>query len=417
MQKKKPHYAWVVCFSAVALYFGLAGIGINLYSVYQPFIIKEFGFTNTQMSLTNTLRHAASLTALFLVLPFYRKFKLKTGLLLSLCLSLCGYVCFLLTKGFAGFALGMLFVGFSGSLGGMVPLSMLMNRWFKKEITLAISLCSAATGMSMLGLPTLLAHVAENHGIKSAFLIAISLMMFFGLVALIFMRSDPEDMGLRPFGADETETENKKSGRTHGGRQKIVPGGLKKSSLPLIFLLAVLVGIPNGPGWSSMSLLTKEAGYSTSVMALTVSCMGVSLLVGKLCFGVLAEKISLYRVTLLYASVLTLSNTLLVLAEKSIFFLYPGACLFGACLPIGSIGMVTWVQDWFPPEKRDRMKQRLQSVYVTGTLGFSLLPGILADAFPNGYQLFYAFMILCTACIVFLIWKIYRQGEWTDSDD
>ena len=53
---------WLVCLGGAVMLFSSMGLGSNLYSVYQPYIIAQNAFTNTQASWIITTR------SLFIVL-------------------------------------------------------------------------------------------------------------------------------------------------------------------------------------------------------------------------------------------------------------------------------------------------------------------------------------------------------------
>ena len=48
-------YRWVICGCSAVLMFVTTGLSINVFSVYQPYIISQNQFTNTQGSLLVTV--------------------------------------------------------------------------------------------------------------------------------------------------------------------------------------------------------------------------------------------------------------------------------------------------------------------------------------------------------------------------
>lgn len=47
---RRPHYAWIICLGGALSLFAVMGMGINVFSVYQPYIIQLNGFSNAQGS-------------------------------------------------------------------------------------------------------------------------------------------------------------------------------------------------------------------------------------------------------------------------------------------------------------------------------------------------------------------------------
>lgn len=48
MTKNKPHYGWFVCLGCALLLFSTSGLTVNAFTVYQPYILRYNGLTNSQ---------------------------------------------------------------------------------------------------------------------------------------------------------------------------------------------------------------------------------------------------------------------------------------------------------------------------------------------------------------------------------
>lgn len=55
----RPHYAWIICLGGALSLFAVMGMGINVFSVYQPYIIQLNGFSNAQGSWITTTRSSS----------------------------------------------------------------------------------------------------------------------------------------------------------------------------------------------------------------------------------------------------------------------------------------------------------------------------------------------------------------------
>ena len=56
MHSRQSIRPWLVCLGGAVMFFVAIGLGSNLYSVYQPYIIVQNGFTNTQAAWIVTTR-------------------------------------------------------------------------------------------------------------------------------------------------------------------------------------------------------------------------------------------------------------------------------------------------------------------------------------------------------------------------
>ena len=84
---KRIHYAWWVCAGCALLIFCTAGLAVNAFTIYQPFILRGNGFTNAQSSLLITVRSLAAFFASILAEQVYRRLSPRTGMALGGILS------------------------------------------------------------------------------------------------------------------------------------------------------------------------------------------------------------------------------------------------------------------------------------------------------------------------------------------
>ena len=52
----RVHYAWVICLSGALMLFTSLGLGVNVFSVFQPYLLEYAGLSNTQGAWIVTVR-------------------------------------------------------------------------------------------------------------------------------------------------------------------------------------------------------------------------------------------------------------------------------------------------------------------------------------------------------------------------
>ena len=166
---KKLHYGWSVCLGCAMILFCTSGLAINTFTIYQPFILSQNGFTNTQSSAILTVRSLMCFLSMFLTGPYYRRLSLRTGMSLAGAVTAAGFALFGFARNFPSYCVSAAAVGLGYGLGTMIPIAMLMERWFFRKRTLALGLCSSVTGFSPLGIPTLLIRLIERLGLRAPF--------------------------------------------------------------------------------------------------------------------------------------------------------------------------------------------------------------------------------------------------------
>ncbi|MCI7159238.1 MAG: hypothetical protein MR999_07525, partial [Flintibacter sp.] len=54
--RTRPHRAWAVCLGCSLALFTVMGLGVNVFTIYQPWIIQVHQFSNAQGSWITTVR-------------------------------------------------------------------------------------------------------------------------------------------------------------------------------------------------------------------------------------------------------------------------------------------------------------------------------------------------------------------------
>ena len=75
--KNPPHRAWLVCLGGALAMFAVMGLGVNVFSIYQPEIIRLNGFTDAQGSWITTTRSLFILATLLCVNQLCARFGLR----------------------------------------------------------------------------------------------------------------------------------------------------------------------------------------------------------------------------------------------------------------------------------------------------------------------------------------------------
>ena len=162
---RRPHYAWIICLGGALSLFAVMGMGINVFSVYQPYIIQLNGFSNAQGSWITTTRSLFILAALLTVNQLCARLGLRLVMTLGVVLLSLSCFCFGLAASFFTYCLAAALTGLGYCYGGMVPLSLIISRWFRDRRSLALGLAAAGSGVSTIlvaGSSGAYFHVADH---------------------------------------------------------------------------------------------------------------------------------------------------------------------------------------------------------------------------------------------------------------
>jgi len=197
------HYAWVV---AAVTFFAMlttsAALGLPG-AMLQP-LSKEFGWTTDQLSSVFAVRFAlfgllGPFAAIFIARFGLRRIMVTAACLIAAAMALAPSV----TQLWQLFLLWGLVLGCGTGLTALVLGAMVANRWFTTNRGLVVGLFAASTATGQLVFLPAAAWLIEHLGWRYAVLPIVGACIAVGLLATLFMRDHPRDVGLRSYGEPE----------------------------------------------------------------------------------------------------------------------------------------------------------------------------------------------------------------------
>ena len=177
--------AWVVCLGCGLALFTVMGLGVNAFTVYQPYLLRVHGFTNAQGSWITTTRSLFTLAAMLTVNQLCAR--IGQRLVMTLGVELLALSCFSfgLADSFPLYCAAGALTGLAYGYGGMVPLSLAVGHWFRDRRGLALGLAAAGSGVSTIFVPTLITGFIQAHGMRAAFLLEGLAVLVLGLLVSV----------------------------------------------------------------------------------------------------------------------------------------------------------------------------------------------------------------------------------------
>ncbi len=208
-QETKIHYGWVVIFMGLLTTIAAHGFGRMSYTIILPAMKDGLQFNYTQLGLLGTGNFIGYLT--MAIIGGFLAARFGTRIVITLALVLMGVTMMLtgLAQSF-GFAFAMRLLTGLGNGAAYVPAMALGSAWFAMQKRgFATGIVSAGIGagtlISGLVVPPILAAFGQNGWRFSWYILGGAVLVTSGIV-YGFVRSRPDQMGLRPVGAEEMET-------------------------------------------------------------------------------------------------------------------------------------------------------------------------------------------------------------------
>ena len=394
----KPHYAWFICLGAALSLCVVMGLGVNIFTIYQPEIIALNDFTNAQGSWITTTRSLFILGTLLVVNQLCAKLGLR--LVMTLGMLMVGLSCFSfgMSTTFPMYCFSAALTGVGYCMGGMVPLSLIISNWFDSRRGLALGLASAGSGVVTIFAPAIITRLIQDFSLKTAFFCEGAFILFMAATAWFLLRSVPADKGLSPYRipGDCAPAAPVHSGQGHG-------------KLPITLLLAAcfLLGGPLGPAFSHLTVLFTTEGYDAMVVAGLISYMGLAISVSKIICGQMYDRLGGRLSNTWVLGGYLAGHLLCCLAfTQSTALAYLAITVFAFGISVSAVSPAVWARDLAAPADYAKTVRAITTAYTAGMLVMGPIPGILADRFGS-YIPAYLFFALCQLVLTLIIQGIY----------
>jgi len=255
---QKLHKAWKVCIGCSILIFCTSGLCVNAFSIYLPYILSYNNFTNTQISMLITARSFSAFVAMFLTGIFYEHVDLRKGMAMAGYLVAGSFLLYGLAKSYPMYFLSAIITGIGYGFGTMVPIGIMLNRWFRSDLSLATGICACVTGLSTLGLPSLIALSIEKNGLSETFIIESIIIVILITICYLLISSSPAKANCEPY--YNSESKNKSVSTKQLSNYNPVMNG--KAWIILVPMMLLIGGVTN-TAYSHLSVFMTSTGIDT----------------------------------------------------------------------------------------------------------------------------------------------------------
>jgi sugar phosphate permease len=291
----KLHYAWVVAAITFVTLVVTAAVRATPSILIVP-IEHEFGWSAT------TVSSAVSINLLLygLMGPFaaglLNRYGSRRVMIVSLAFLAAGVaLTTLVHTPWQLILLWGLIVGMGTGMTAIVLGATVVHRWFRKEQGLLIGILTASTATGQLLFLPILALFAQGGGWRNAVGVVVCALVFVLAIVVLWMRTDPSDLGLRPFGEKSGEVASTAHNASDPFRQAIdaLRRGMRSSDFWLLAGSFFICGAStNGLIGTHLIPACMDHGMPEVYAAGLVASMGVFDLIGTTASGWLSDRFS-----------------------------------------------------------------------------------------------------------------------------
>ena len=390
-------YGYVIVVVSILLFFIIHGLSAS-YGVFFKSLQEDFGCSRTIISAAHSV--AFILTGLvsipagrFTDSVGPRVVVAVGGITLAL-----GYM--LMSQTSATWQLFLVYgliVGSSVSVAN-VPLLTTLAKWFIGRRGLMTGIVKTGTGLGILGMPLIASHLITSYGWRTAYLVLAAIALVGVLPLTQFLRRDPAQKGLKPYGTDESNS----------NISRLPLGGLTLSKAihtRQYWTVAAICFLFWYCMHSVMVHLVPHAmdiGYSSVRAASIISVIGGVSILGRVVIAGSSDRIGSRRAMIICSLVLLTSLSLLYFTRE-LWQLYVFAAIYG----FSHGGFAAMVSPLVAELFGTRFHGSLYGVITFfGTGGGAIGPLIAGRIFDVSASYQPAFLVLIIASIIALMLAI-----------
>lgn len=399
---EKKFYGWkiVICSFLISMF--AMGIISNTMSFYMKPVCESLGCSYVQFSAVNVVSCITSMLAAILVAPLIEKGNIRKIMVLSAAAAGLGF-------GLQGISTRIwhfyiLFGITNLGIGGLtsLPINFLMNNWFKDKKGLATSLAFSGAGIGGIFWSPAVSGMISRLGWRTSFYISGAAVVVVSVIACLFIKKSPAELGQEPYQAAPGEKVQKKQEETavqKPGWEGVTKKRTLSSPAFWVFVLSLLcMGMLAAGVMTQVPTYFMEIGLSyAGIMALF---SGVSI-VGNIVGGMIFDKLGLMGGMAFTCVCNALALVCLLASEKNSIFAYIFAAAIGLGMVISMLGPPLMTSGLFGTKEYAQIYSISNAFFLAGCMIGPILSSGLRTASGTYFTAWGVYIVISAACFVF----------------
>ena len=317
------------------------------------------------------------------------------------------------TSAYALYVLGALLLGLGVSMQTIVPGTTMVTNWFARRRSLAMGIFLTAGGLGgFIAAPTISGLISSTGTYTAAWwAIAVSSIIA-SVIALIFARDRPEDMGLEPDGGAATQSATAKPARVYQTpREWGVGAALRTPTFWMIVVSSSVFGlglqIVNSQLVAHLSGLGVAAGVAAGALGTMALFSAVSRLIG----GPIGDRVE-PRLLLAIGLIGQLVGALLLIGSRDPLLVYTAVVVFGTGYGVAYVAVPSLIANYYGRQAYSQLYGiRLPISTVVGATG-PIIAGLVFDAVGSYTMVFVGYAVLAgVAAVVAFLARPVKESE------
>jgi len=400
------HYGWFIVLSGTLCVFASIGLGRFALGMLLPSMAPSLGLDYSRMGLIGTSNFVGYLLAVLACGTLANRF--GTRRLVFFALSLVG-ISMMMIAGVEGFisVLVLYFVTGLGSGASNVPIMALIPAWFaRRRRGMAVGFVVIGSGIAILVSGTLIPFLnaaGGEGGWRLSWLVLGAAVLGIAFFCLMTLRNRPEEVGLRPVGADPPQPKAAGCALYEWESDFTTADFLRLGAIYFLFGYTYVIYAT-----FLVTVLVREYGYSEAAAGCLWAWVGVLSLFSGPVFGTLSDRFGRKAGLATVFCIQTVSYALIALGLPGIFLYLSIACYGAVAWSIPSI-MAALVGDYVGPRRAARVFGAITFVFALGQIAGPAVAGAIAQVSGSFSESF--FMAASLAGVAAMLSGTLRRPE------
>ena len=385
-------------------------IMMQTYSLFQPKWIEEFGWKFKDTSFASQIN---MIVLSFLTPPvgfFISKYGSRLTIIIGSSITIVGIYVLAHVNSLWDLYLGHgIIIGTGLSIGGVLAITTLINNWFSKKRSLALSIYMSSMGIAGLIIAPTVTYMIIEIGWRSAYMMVIPVYFLFALlVPGIFLRNTPQELGQIPDG----EAESKPIDKIPDTPKKInlyitpvdftVKEAFKTKTIWLFMGFQIINWITVGALMAHGFSFLVDIKVPDIIAGSFIGWIGITMVAGQMFVGFLGLRINMQKLVLWGCAGVIVSYFLMLLADRSLVIVFIYGTFAGVGMGINGMALMNLIPNYFGVKHFPKIYGLLSPVAtLIGSIGAPLC-GYIRDE-TGSFMMFWLIAgVLMTLGFIFL---------------
>ena len=417
LTKDKLHWRHVGLAVTAAFFSGICvALMFNTPGIFYKSVADEFGVGLGQVTLYITLSYLFAMA----LLPIGGRLMDKVDAKIIYVVTNVALTIAFLLFAFAP-NVWVMYIGGALMAGGtsfdMYLMPVLVARWFKKRTGFVVGIAGSMTGLGAAVWNPVFAQIMANWGWRAGYLgCAILVAVIIIPLCIIFVRSNPEDVGIKPYGWSETlaaETAAKANEATSGADFARVI----KSPGFIFFIVMCMCGGLCAMMSQYMTSFAQSVGYEAMVGAWITSAAFIGTMAAKIILGAVADKSPTAAIAGAVIMPIIGFIGLMAIGGSSVPLIVLMGFMYGTVQPSNTVLAPLVVQKAYGDKDYGRIWGAISPFSALACAIGATIWGWIYDGTGTFYGVFtIGIILLCIRMVVYLLgWRNAKKIPWTSS--